>query len=505
MNWPLFPHQREAAQKNPDRKYLGFWMGMRTGKTRSLITRLYQKNLWPALIIAPLSTLAGWQNEFRELGFPENFFKTVRPRTGRKTSTARNQLLCPDARVFGVNFEAAEELDALNIRSTWTPYQNVDLIRSLGGSLKKHPRAPEFLQLPNWRAVVVDESYRIANAGAGITQYMLKSPQPGTQHRFCLSGAPAPESPRNFAAQYLFMCGEYFGCRTAEEYEERYWEWCPRKYAWAVRDPVHLKLIREFIQDNGYLATMDTLGLGRDKFLSLREVPANQAQEKLFTWVRLATVYNHPKTGELTEMEPMVRVIFEQKISAGVHPLTNEMISDEKIIDILTYYKENPQPMLVLSRFKAPIHRLQALAKAAGIRCGVITGDTPENERERVRWAFQGGLLDIVVAQVRTVKMGMDFSRLGVLWYMSNSFSLDDRQQSEERGNHTKLKTPYLVFDQHTIGSADRRIRKILTEKGMDASFYLREINQEIINHAKLYTPNTYANQPSFGPSYGSY
>lgn len=452
------PHQVHGARFIAERQGGGLFMGMRTGKTLTAWDSLAMLQAFPVLIICPVSVMASWVGQLLEEGVPRSAIVTVRQAPGRKLQNLQNLLVMPRPSVFLLNFEMVRKLDALHIRRK--------LCRGAA--------------VPDWRAVVVDESYRIANWEASVTDYLLRWPKPPQQIRLCLSGAPAPEAPYNLATQMIFCTGSWFGCISPQDYMARFWTWNEWRKEWAPAYPAHLEEIQAELRRWAFTISMDCLGLGGMKQHEVQEVPATPLQLELFEWLRTATVYPDKK-GELRILSPLVRVTFEQKTAAGVHPITGACVSREKIRHVLQSWADRPRPLLVLSRFRSPLQYLQEDAQAAGLRIATITGDTSTAEREEIRQRFQAGQLDMVGAQVRTVKMGLDFSSLDSIFYLSNSFSQDDRAQSEDRGNHVHRRTPYGVVTLATTGSLDRRVNYVLTRKGADAILYIRFWNSEIL------------------------
>jgi hypothetical protein len=71
--------------------------------------------------------------------------------------------------------------------------------------------------------------------------------------------------------------------------------------------------------------------------------------------------------------------------------------------------------------------------------------------------------------------MGLDFSRSNYLFYLSNSYSQDDRTQSEERGNHTKKTGILQIIDIVTRDSNERKLVALLTSKKKLSQSYIRE------------------------------
>jgi hypothetical protein len=102
-----------------------------------------------------------------------------------------------------------------------------------------------------------------------------------------------------------------------------------------------------------------------------------------------------------------------------------------------------------------------------------------KRERERIRDLFQSGELTDVVAQVTTIKMGLDFSGLTAEVFLNNSFSQDDRTQAEDRGQHTLRNSPYGIIDICTAGFKCKQIANKMVKKQANARFFL-ELGKEL-------------------------
>ena len=438
----------------------GFFMRMRCGKTLACIDTINGLRAHPALIIAPVSVLASWENELIGEGVPRSYIIKIRAKSGKKPHQIQRQLLNPAGRYFLINFEMVKRVDALGIRR-----------RVLPG-----------LGLQDWRTIAVDESYRIANYEGKLWEYLSRFPAaPGSQYRYLLSGAPASEHPLDFASQMIFMDGEYFGCRTVSDYLSRFWRWNEYTYKYDVLQPGHLADILAHIQKSAFCTTLEDLGLGGKKLYRIDRVELNQAQKDLLQWLKTATVYIK-KDGTTGILDPLVRCMFEAKISSGIHPLTNETVSVEKVTAAVQIWVDRPEPTLVLSRFVGPLFSAVPAYIAAGARVGLITGDTAPAAREALRQQFQAGTIDVIIAQVVPVKMGLDFSRLNRIVYLSNSFSQDDRAQSEDRGQHVGRTEPYEIIDIVSNDTHDLILTNVLTIKKENAILYTRAWAREIVN-----------------------
>lgn len=446
-----FPHQEVGSRYLLEHWGGALFMGMRTGKSLTLVDAIIRGGIFPHLIVCPVSVMATWESELLAEGLQENEVQLVRD------GSRADQLLRPRPLVSVVNFEVVKKCHALKVR------QNLS----------------SAVQLPDWSGITVDESYRIANPEASVTAEILRSPRPSGQFRAILSGAPASESGLNLAPQFLFMDGHFFGCPSMVDYYGKFCRQDRRSRRWVPISRGHLQEIRDEVQARAYCVQMSDLDLGVEKLHTCWDVEPSPAQADAIRWCKLANTYQgKDKDGKPCTklLEPLVRSTFLSKASAGIDPRTNEVVGDGKARLLLEWLQDHPnEGALVLSRFTAPIAYTVALLAAAGISVASITGATPPAERERIRLEFQAGRLRVIVAQVRTVKMGMDFSRTNYLFYLSNSYSQDDRTQSEERGNHTKKTGVLQVVDLCTKGGSDRTLVSLLTSKKKLSESYILE------------------------------
>ena len=180
MNYGRTPFQHQIDAKNFALKNGGacFWMEMRTGKTFSTVMALAESGKFPALIVCPKSIMPVWRHELVLNGAdPESISELTGPEGVRRRDLAKENPICI------ANYEMLEPYDLFRIRE--------------------------------WGAIVLDESIKIANLSAKRTQYCLKYVQdkewPVGQMRFCLSGAPASESPFQLIAQKFFVHAQFLG------------------------------------------------------------------------------------------------------------------------------------------------------------------------------------------------------------------------------------------------------------------------------------------------------
>lgn len=458
-----FPHQLSGFEYGVNRGSGYIYSDPRTGKT--FIMQLIEDHFKcdSVLIIAPATVLATWEGALLEEGEDPNSIEVLDIRHKITVKEMRPLLLNPMRKWFLVNFEKLDTLDSLTIR------ENI----------------PAAIGIRNWDMVILDESYRIANPEATVTKYVVEAPKPDNQKRFVLSGYPKCESVVDIAPQALFTDGKYFGCDTMDEYLDRFWYWCDRTYKYRPKNKLHLEAVQQWIKDNTWGVRLEDLGLGGEKLFSKAMIPISETQVKWMEWLATAEMYhtlNEEGEYEIKEIIPPTRHLFEQKIASGINPLTNEMIDDSKIRFLVDSYKEHAEPMLIVSRFKSPLKWIKEAFEKERIQIEIIDGDVPLEKREEIRRDFQEGRLNIVGGQVKTIKMGLDFSRLKWLYYPNNGGSFDDRAQSQLRGQHVKRTTPYNIVDICTTHTNDAEIVDILIHKGHDANKYTPKLNKETLS-----------------------
>ena len=204
---PRYKHQKEATAKAVSLGSMGFWMEQRTGKSLAVLDAVEQLNGWPLLILCPYISIPTWQDEFRKENWPEELLQIFRPDGSKNVSTAIDKLGNPTARVFIVNLNIIKDLDVMGIRSNYVH----PIIAATGVRV---PRFPKAYGLADWKSIILDESYRIANNDNEVTQYLFKWPNQTDQYRFPLSGTPASEHGYNFCTQHIWTHGHFFGCKT---------------------------------------------------------------------------------------------------------------------------------------------------------------------------------------------------------------------------------------------------------------------------------------------------
>lgn len=410
------------------------YMEQRTGKTLTSLQDLPAAGR--VLIVTRSTIMPVWKDELLEEGVPEEQITVV-----RGTRPARERALKQETPYMICNYQML-----INYR---------------------------VFEKAVWDYIIFDESSILGNGTAKLTRYVMRAMDRqrnlGKVKVACLSGTPAPESPIQYASQFLITRGEYFGCNNLPDYLWKFWRMNDSKKL-VPKNPLHLVDIKEKIQRECFIRTMDQLNMGSVKLFRRRYVTLNKAQKKAISWA-IAKKYELNKGGG--EVGDLVYVGYMNMIAAGVDPNTGEMINIDKILEVLEYYQENPEPMLIASFFKRPLFEAYNHFKNVGIPCGLITGETSWEDRENIIDRFQAGAIDIVFGQSDAIKMGLDFSRASITMVISNSFSNDTRDQLSMRTTNMNKKEAVEFIDICTKDTLDDGIVDKLVKKERISDSYL--------------------------------
>ena len=437
------PHQLLGAEYGFRNNGACYWMKMRTGKTLTTILALEKLESFPALIVCPRSIMQVWKDEIVLHGCDPNLVRCIDGTKQQRESIIRKQQKDPLPFCI-INYEAIE------------PFRI-------------------FHSYP-WQAIVLDESLKVANITAKRTQYILEYVQsrryPEGQARFCLSGSPASEGPVQLIPQMYFVHGNFMGNESWDSYMMQNWRYDDRYYKWVpIQGKKHTAEIQEWNKEKAFHCD---LGIG-DKILRRRvTIELSERQRDKITKIRQDAFYQTPE-GESMQYTPLVRANHELQVCMGLDFTTKIMFDTRKIEAILDWHKDTGEPCLVLSQYRTGVLEcFKKIAESRKIKYGVMVGGSAQ-ENQKVKEMFDKGLINVVFGQITVVKMGLNFSRANTIHYLSNSYSQDDRTQSELRCSTMDKTDPVEVIDYITPGCLDGAVVDLLESKQSISSSYVQK------------------------------
>ena len=390
MSVSLWKHQEEGAALIKANKISALFWEPRVGKTFATIAGTDDGD---RLVVCPNSVKAVWQKDL-ELYGETSYIWGTKP----KPKTRPRNVIC-------------------NYESLW--------------------RSP--LLSYNWDSIIFDESQRLSNIRTKLFDYLYSHLQDLCKARvILLSGTPCPEGFHQTIAQSIIATGQWCGytdpweaLRTSHVYDED-------AYKWKIQ-PEWIKPARAQLHALGPTMTQKQAGILTRKLYQVIPVSYSSLEEAL--WIEAL----------LEQPEGTEWALMAQSVASG-RSIQGVTTQSSKLDAITDYVNELKRPVVILTRFTASLHYLEAKLKAKGLRTGCIYGeDEGAAARGQVIEQFNNGKLDAIVANVATVKTGINLSHSDTLVFAENSFSGEARIQAEERLT-VRGKTAVEIIDFCTTG-----------------------------------------------------
>jgi SNF2 family DNA or RNA helicase len=276
-----------------------------------------------------------------------------------------------------------------------------------------------FLQY-HWDAIVLDECF-ITNPKAQVTKYFLNHTK--DCQRIILSGTPAPEGEEQYYCPLRWINPRILGYKNYYHFKVARFRIEGFEYVMPVKDKRWLAG-----QLNRYCSILKRkdVGLQKEKIYQIRKIVLSRESRILYNTIeRDAMLYD--------------RVL---KYSAERRNEMRRLCSGKEKIDELKYLLDGElkhQKVIVYAWY---VDEVISLAKE--LRCPAIYGNISVEQREKVRLAFQEGIVTRLVIQPETIKYGSCFSMADMAIFISRPESLLTNLQVEERTED--LSTPESTF-----------------------------------------------------------
>jgi len=437
-------HQSIALEFSKTRNAFGALMQMRLGKGLVVIRWAQSKDPKRVLILAPTPTIPDWLNELELENQPVVYLDGSRR---ERVKRARRK----SGGWFITNYEGVcIPLDD----DAWV--------------------AP--LATMKWDVMILDESTRIKNPTAKITTALIKKTY-NTTNKAIMSGYPCPESPMDFYCQMAFLLdGQFMGCNNWWSFRQAYFrnvwghEWAPKK------DTFHK--IKEAVREHCFVLSRKEAGIGSKKIKERRVVKQNSKQikmvrqiEKDFT-VQLAS-------GETLESKYIVaNCSWLSRIAGGFDPDGN-MINTAKAKEVLELLKGElkGEQVVIWFKYNSEIEWMyDFLHGVNGFTCAIVRGGVKVADRREIQRQFAKGRYQLLLVQIKTGKMGIDYSAADTAIYYSHTYSGEERFQSEDRIIHPKKGRPLLLIDLVTEGSIEEDVLDLTVDKNIVAKRLLAKV-----------------------------
>jgi SNF2 family DNA or RNA helicase len=473
-----YQHQRDAVEKSWSRKGYAFLADMGTGKSKMLIDSIGMLYLNRAitfvLIIAPKGVFRNWP----EKELPEHMSDAV-PHRVIRWSAAATKAAADEMR------SVQQAFDGLTIF-----VMNVEAFSSLKGQQAGQWLAKKFGAKG---LIAIDESTTIKNHKAKRTKALMKIAA-GFSYRRILTGSPVSNSPMDVYSQFEFVGPGSLGFDSYYAFQSRYAVLNKKKMgAKAFTQIVGYKNIDELTsrldQMSFRVRKEDCLDLP-DRTFTLRHVPLSKEQRTAYLDISRVALTLH-ETGQMTSAPAVITQILRlQQVVCG-HIMTDdgELLTYpcprlDAAIDIAN---EVSGKVIYFARFRYDIEQLvERLNKEFGPGSAAgYYGETSSDQRSQIMRDFQNPKhpLRFFVGNQATAGYGLTLTEAKTTVFYSNSFSLEQRVQAQDRNYRIGQTTKVLYIDLISEGTVDEKIVKALGQK-IDLS--AKVLGEEAIEWLKL-------------------
>jgi SNF2 family DNA or RNA helicase len=474
--------------------------GLGAGKTRQALATLrylYEtgENPFPALVVAPNSTLYSWARE-SDVVWPGLKVNVIKGPMGK-----RRKLIEDKAHIYVINWEG------VRAHSRLAPYGSIALKRcaACGGDDPDvresacHVHEREFNRI-NFRTVIADEIHRAKDAKSQQTR-ALKAATGDAPFRIAMSNTPISSAPDDLWSPLNWLMPEAYPSKT--KYTDRFLDLSFN--AWGQPTVVGVKshMKAEFF---GGLDPM-LRHMPKEVVLShlppivyeRRDVEMLPKQQKAYDQMKnqmIAELENNElliTTSPLTKMTRMLQfasayaeieqreVTVKDKATGEQRRETRDFVVLKEPSNKLDAFMDDlddygDESIVVFAVSRQLIELLSARMTKAKIPHGLITGAQTVEERQEYMDAFQAGQIKYILCTVAAGGTGITLTRGSVMVFLQRSWSMIDNKQAEGRAHRigSEIHDVIRVVDYVTPGSVEEGVHRAVANKSDQLEQILR-------------------------------
>lgn len=455
-----YQHQLDALTASRDKRAFALLMEMGTGKTKvciDTVAHLFNRGeVNGLLVIAPKSICHNWSSKEIPTHLPDHVSRRV-VLWGSSTVKLEAEL------------STLLQVEPLKLHVL---IMNIEALATDRG----YATARKFLA-GHHAMMTIDESTTIKNPKAARTKAALKL---GLQARYCriLTGTPVTQSPLDVFAQFEFLERGSLGSSTYMGFRNQYAVLRKRYVNGRSFDEVvgyqRLEELQAAVGRMSYrVLKKDCLDLP-DKVYQVRLIELTPSQKRYYEELRddaLSVLGSGQVIAAPLVLTQLLRL--RQGLcnlaptEGGPVPLDTVDPRADEVMDILAEAGE--QKAIIWANFIPSILGLEGrIKKAYGEESvGCIHGAVSAAERQALVTRFQDreSPCRFIVAQPRTGGYGLTLTAATLVIYHDNDWSLEVRQQSEDRAHRIGQTEKVTYIDLIAPGTVDEKIRAALLDK----------------------------------------
>ena len=419
---------------------IAFLMEMGTGKTLTSIAVIgalvRAGKVRRVLIVAPLSILGVWREEFGKFAAFEYTLTVLSGPSEKKADTLRN-LTGASLQVAVVNYESAWRLEK---------------------------------ELLKWDAdlILADEGHKLKSHNIAASKAMHRLGAKA-RYRLLLTGTVITNKAIDAFSQYKFLNPSIFGS-SFYSFRNRYFD----MVGYGQHTPVmkeHMK--REFAERLHSIAFRATKAECLDlpeTIDIIRHVDLEPAAAKIYRDL-VRDSFAELKSGEVTVTNVLTRLLRLSQLTGGFligdegGPIQAVSLAKMDVLeDILESSLQEGRKLVIIARFIPEIHAIGNLLEKKGVRYAQISGEI-KNRDEQVT-AFQNDPETVVfIGQIATAGMGITLTAASTMVFYSLDYSMSNFEQTKARIHRVGQKNNCTYIHLIARNTVDAKVLKALQEK----------------------------------------
>ena len=446
-----YEHQRQAFEfacrlfgltghDPPTSRGVALLMEMGTGK--SLTTIAVAGRLWldhkaeRMLIVAPLSILGVWQEEFQKFADFEYLLAILNGSESKKIEKLR-QMPTAGLQVAVVNYESA-----------WRMEQ----------------------ELAAWDAdlIVCDEGHKIKTHNIAASKCMHRLGAKA-RYRMLLTGTIITNKAIDVFSPYKFLSPAVFG-NSFYAFRNRYFDMC----GYGMYTPVLKKSMADElscrIHSIAFRATKaECLDLPETTEI-VRTVELEPQAKRLYEQL-VRDSYVQIKDGEITAANVLTRLLRLSQLTGGFlredgseRPI---QISDAKLtalVDIVDSAAQDGKKLVVIARFLPEIDAITRMLEKKAIGYSLISGEIKDRD-EQVRRFQEDADTTVFVGQIATAGLGITLTAADTMAFFSLDYSMSNFEQAKARIHRVGQRNPCTYIYLVAAGTVDEKVLQALRDK----------------------------------------
>lgn len=469
-------HQHEVFMKTRDEEQHALLLEMGLGKTKIVIDtaawQFAQGVIDFLLIIAPSGVHTNWITDEIPKDMPEW--------TNCKYAEWGSQMKKAQAAKVEELFDGYTDRTSLRVLA-----MNIEAFGVAEPYYKKKAGALAMSILNTFNVMmIVDESSFIKNAGANRTRRLITLSKHAKARRI-LNGTPVTQGPLDLYSQYKFIAGPgapLLGpySMNKRSFENHYAEWEEQQRQDGQRYKTlvgyrHMDELTGYVdQCSTRLTKAECLNLPPKLYSKIR-VEMHKEQKRLYKKAETEGLLELGAGGEVTLDNVLVLWLRLQQIVGGFIPVddVDPTYGEKKVTQcILDDYQDLPRfqefaqridqvqsgKVIIICRFLAEVKMWRDhYGDKAVTYVGKAHYKDPDTRNENKRRFQEDDSVQIMIGN-RSMARGLTLTACQSMFFYSNTFSLDDRLQTEDRAHRIGQTNPVSYYDGYSEGTIDVKL-----------------------------------------------